>query len=506
MITLLIRKSFERKASRVEAWKGHVRDVQLRQLQWLLTRAASTRIGSKYGYGDMLQASSGGKIYELYGSSVPRCEYEDIRHLVELMLAGERDVLWPGRCDDYAQSSGTSGGKSKYVPITPASLRINHYGGGSDAVGCYLRLVPESRLFDGKGLILGGSFANELHGMRPGVHVGDLSATLINKINPAANFVRVPSKRTALISDWGQKLPAMVRECCRRNVTNISGVPSWMLTVLRTMLQERKLENVREMWPNLEVFFHGGISFEPYRHEYEALMGGHNIHYLETYNASEGFFSVQNDFDDSSMLLLLDRGIFFEFLAPGASIPVPAWEVEEGRTYELIISSCNGLWRYSPGDTVLVTSTDPVKIRVAGRTHSYINAFGEELMEWNAERAMGRACGATGAEVCNYTVAPVYASSGRKGRHQWLIEWQTPPTDEALFAAELDKALQEVNSDYQAKRRGGIFLESPEIVTVAEGAFHRWLHTVGNRKLGGQRKVPRLSNNREIADSILGAG
>lgn len=500
MLTTLFRAPFLQRAARTDSWPQDTESIQRSQLAWLLKKAIPTEIGRKYAFADMLASDD---VYKTFSRRVERCEYEDIRSLVMRMLDGEKNILWPGQCNNFAQSSGTSGGKSKYVPITEEALKLNHYGGSSDAVGFYLRMVPESRLFDGKALILGGSFANELHQMRHGVKVGDLSATLINKINPAANFVRVPSKRTALISDWSVKLPALVDECYKKNVSNISGVPSWMLTVLRSMLQKRGVDTVKEMWPSLEVFFHGGISFDPYRHEYESIMGEGNIRYLETYNASEGFFAAQNDFDDTSMLLLIDRGIFFEFVPADGSQPVPAWEVEEGRTYELLISSCNGLWRYSPGDTVLVKSVSPLKIKVAGRTKSYINAFGEELMEWNAERAMGHACRACHAEVSNYTVAPVYASEGNKGRHQWIIEWHTPPADMEKFATELDSALSAVNSDYQAKRKGGIFLESPLITSVQGGTFHRWLHTVGNRKLGGQRKVPRLSNDRTIADSIL---
>lgn len=422
---------------------------------------------------------------------------------MERVLRGDPDVFWPGRCRDFAQSSGTSGGKSKYIPITADSLRRNHYAGGTDAVAHYLRCYPDSKIFDGKGLILGGSFANELTGLPKGTCVGDLSATLINRINPLANLVRVPSKRIALMSDWHKKLPAMVQATATANVTNLSGVPSWMLGVIRKVMEHAGADTLRQVWPQLEVFFHGGISFEPYRSEYARIIGRENIRYVENYNASEGFFAVQNDPEDPAMLLLIDAGIFFEFAPSDGSSPLPAWEVESGHVYELLISSCNGLWRYSPGDTVEVCSVDPVKIRVAGRTKSFINAFGEEVMEWNAEHAVARACEATGAVIANYTVAPVFPTIDRKGRHQWLIEWQKIPASIEDFRSVLDESLQSVNSDYQAKRAGNLFMTLPEIVTLHDGTFNAWLLTTGNGRLGGQRKIPRLSNNRLLADTLL---
>lgn len=479
-----------------------MRAIQLRQLYRLLARAAATDYGRRYGFADISRVSDA-DICREFASRVPKVEYEDIRSQVERMLRGEKNVLWPGECRDFAQSSGTSGGKSKYIPITREALRINHYAGGSDAVAHYLRMVPESRLFDGKGLILGGSFANEIVDLSPRVRVGDLSATLINRINPLVNLVRVPDKYTALMADWTEKLPLMAEKAARSNVSNISGVPSWMLTLLRRVMQLRGESDLKRVWPGLEVFFHGGISFEPYRTEYASLFPSGNIRYLENYNASEGFFAVQNDFDDTAMLLLLDSGIFFEFAPLDNSAPVPAWEVEEGRVYELLISACNGLWRYSPGDTVRICSVSPLKIRVAGRTKSFINAFGEEVMEWNVERAVFAACQASGAAIANYTVAPVFSHNGTKGYHQWLVEWTKMPDSIDVFSHELDAALQSINSDYQAKRAGNIFLAAPQVVSLPVGAFDRWLSTVGSGRLGGQRKIPRLSNDRHIADSLL---
>ncbi|MDE6077542.1 MAG: GH3 auxin-responsive promoter family protein, partial [Muribaculaceae bacterium] len=339
----------------------------------------------------------------------------------------------------------------------------------------------------------------------PGVHIGDLSATLIRRINPLANYVRIPDKKTALLPDWETKLPALVAAAKDADVSNISGVPSWFLTVIRKIMEAKGAEKISDVWPNLEVFFHGGISFEPYRDEYKRITDPKKMHFLETYNASEGFFAVQNDFKDKSMLLIIDRDIFYEFIPVDGDDPTPRtiWEVNTGDVYELVISSSNGLWRYHLGDTVRVTQTSPVKIRIAGRTKSFINAFGEELMEDNAERAIATACDRCGASILNYTAAPLFASRGRKGRHQWVIEWGTPPANVEEFAAVLDAELRRLNSDYDAKRSKSIFLDGPQIITARRGLFDDWLRSAGSHKLGGQRKVPRLSNDRALIERLL---
>lgn len=500
-ITSLLRGYFRLRSERTERWGEQIRGIQLRQLHRLLRRCRNTVYGRQYGFSEIC-AVEDKALYSAFTTSVPPVGYEEIRPLVERMLRGEKNVLWPGVCQDFAQSSGTSGGKSKFIPITSDSLRWNHYAGGADAVAHYLRLCPESRLFEGKGLILGGSFANELTCTAPGIRVGDLSATLIRRINPLANLVRIPDKRIALMADWKEKLPLLAAQAARSDVSNISGVPSWMLALLRRVMELRGENDLKKVWPHLEVFFHGGISFEPYRKEYSLLMPSANIHYLENYNASEGFFAVQNDFDDSAMLLLLDCGIFFEFAPLDGSTPLPAWEVKEGKIYELLISSCNGLWRYSPGDTVSVCSVSPLKIRVAGRTRSFINAFGEEVMEWNVEKAVAAATVATASAIADYTVAPIFSHQGTKARHQWFVEWTKKPASIEYFARILDRELQRVNSDYQAKRAGDIFLGLPEVISMVPGTFSRWLSMEGSGKLGGQRKIPRLSNDRRIADAL----
>lgn len=499
--TPIARLGFLNRARRVDQWEGRTREVQLSTLRSLICGAKGAEVASVNGFEEML---SSGKLYEQFSARLDPVVYEDIRSTVMRMVAGEPNLLWPGVCRTYAQSSGTSGGRSKYIPITERSLHRCHYAGASDPVAHYLRQNPHSRLFSGRAMILGGSFANELNLEGTDVKVGDLSATLIERINPLANIFRVPDKRTALLSDWREKLPALVEAGLRANVTNISGVPSWFMTVLREMMSRAGVSNLHEIWPNLEVFFHGGISFEPYRHEYESFTDPAKMHFVETYNSSEGFFAVQNDMNDRSMLLTIDNDVFYEFErvdGMGAG-PIPLWEVEKGMVYEMLITSSNGLWRYRLGDTVRIEQTNPVKIRIAGRTKCFINAFGEELMEENAERAMSIVGKRHGAYAANYTVAPLFAEGQRRGRHQWFVEWRKEPSDVAAFAKDLDDELRRLNSDYDAKRANTIFLDPLEVISVPAGTFNRWLSKAGNGKLGGQRKVPRLSNDRKLVDSL----
>lgn len=498
-LTPLIRPFFLRRVKATRKWQGRQKEVQLKVLGELLKKGASTEIGRKAGFSAILK---GKDQYEAFRKALPPVGYEEIRKDVMRMIAGGKDILWPGKCLNYAQSSGTSGGKSKYIPITDDSLRRNHYQGSFDTVAHYLASNPQSRLFSGKAFILGGSFANELKIDNPDVRVGDLSATLINSIPLFGSIFRIPDKKTALLSDWNLKLPLLAGKAARCIVTNISGVPSWFLTVLKKICSDTGSRHITDVWPDLEVFFHGGISFDPYREEYIRLTEGRCL-FRETYNASEGFFAVQNEADDNSMLLILDAGIFYEFIPLTGGDPVPAWEVNEGETYEMVITSCNGLWRYRIGDTVRIISADPLKIVIAGRTKSFINAFGEELMQENADHGIAVACHATGATIRNYTAAPLFASEGQKARHQWLIEWEKEPEDLNDFARILDEELCRVNSDYEAKRSHSIFLAPPEIISAPDGLFDLWLANAGNHKLGGQRKIPRLSNNRDLMTTLF---
>ena len=500
--TPIARPLFLREASRTDSWDTRTADIQAGLLRSLTRRATHTEVGKRHAFGEIARSADP---YRLFTDRVAPVQYEDIREDVIRMVNGERDVLWRGPCRNYAQSSGTSGGRSKFIPVTRDSLHRCHYRGASDTVAHYLRMNPNSRIFAGKGFVLGGSFASELKPADPRVRIGDLSATLINRINPLANKFRVPDMRTALLPDWQEKLPALVEASKYADITNMSGVPSWFLTVIKEVIKARGVEKISDVWPNLEVFFHGGISFEPYRDIYRELTDPDKMHFVETYNASEGFFAVQNRPDDHSMLLIIDNDIFYEFIdvsRPGSD-PLPIWGIEAGKVYEMLITSSNGLWRYHLGDTVRVDSINPVKIRVAGRTKTFINAFGEELMEENAERAIAAACRRARCAVRNYTAAPVFATDHSKGRHQWLVEWLSAPADTSLFATMLDEELRKVNSDYDAKRSHTIFLDPPEIVSLPDGTFNSWLRSVGTGKLGGQRKIPRLSNDRTIADAIL---
>lgn len=497
-LTSIVRPYFSRRVAASLRYASDSEAIQRRELSEMVAKSRRTFWGEKYGYGEI-------KTYEDFSYKVPIGGYESFRPLVERMIAGERDILWRGRVTHYAQSSGTSDGKSKYIPITDESFRRCHYQGGTDVVAHYLNLYPDSRIFSGKGFILGGSYGNELN-LPPGVAVGDLSANLIDNINPLVNLVRVPSKRIALMEDWSKKLPALVDASIGKNITNISGVPSWFLTVLKEVIKKAGAQTIHDVWPNLEVFFHGGISFKPYREQYRAITDVDKMRYLETYNASEGFFAVQNAIDDPSMLLLLDVGVFYEFVPldevdSPAPTALPIWKVEPGRVYALVITACNGLWRYMLGDTVRVESIAPVKITIAGRTKHFINAFGEELMVHNADAALARACAELGCSVTNYTAAPVFATGGARGRHEWLVEFVKAPDDINRFADVLDGFLQEENSDYQAKRYKGIFLDRLSVVEARCGLFDDWLASTG--KLGGQRKIPRLSNDRTFINPML---
>lgn len=499
-VTKLLRPYFAHIYSGVKQSSDNAETEQRKLLKFLINAAADTEVGHKYQFTKITG-------YEDFASALPTAEYSHIRPYVMRMINGEKDVLWRGTCNHFAQSSGTSDGRSKYIPITPESFSRTHYKGGSDVVATYLHLNPESRIFDGTSFILGGSFANTLSSVPRNVCVGDLSANLIQNINPLVNLVRVPSKKIALMSDWEQKLPALVQASTSRNITNISGVPSWFLTVIKEVMKSCGVDSIHDVWSNLEVFFHGGISFAPYKMLYSSICDMNKMHFLDTYNASEGFFAVQADFAAPDMLLLLDTGIFYEFIpidAPSSS-PVPVWNLEEGKTYEMIITSCNGLWRYHLGDTVTVTSVAPVKIRIAGRTKHFINAFGEELMVNNADAAIASASAATGIGVLNYTAAPIFATNQSKGAHQWLIEFDLQEiTHEKIehFADTLDNALRKENSDYDAKRSHSIFLDRLKITPANKGVFDKWLK---NRTgaIGGQRKIPRLSNDRTIIETLL---
>jgi len=501
-ITSLVRHIFTSRMRELEKHQTGGEELQRAVLQHLIARAKDTEYGREHAFATT-------KSYEDFVKLNPVNSYEELKGQIDRMRHGEQDVLWPGRVRWYAKSSGTTNDKSKFIPVSSEGLQKIHYAGGRDSVALYLRNNPQSRMFDGKGLILGGSHAPN-YNVKDSL-VGDLSAILIENINPLVNFVRVPKKETALLADFEVKRERIAREASRVNVTNISGVPSWMLSVLNCMMELTGKTHLEEVWPNLEVFFHGGVAFTPYRKQYEQLITTPRMHYMETYNASEGFFGIQDDPTDKAMLLMLDYGVFYEFQEISSNTSdtsissenkiVPLWGVEKDKNYAMLISTSCGLWRYMIGDTVRFTSTNPYKFVISGRTKSFINAFGEELIVDNAEQGLAYACEQTGAEVLEYTAAPVFMDANAKCRHQWLIEFAKAPSDLAQFSDLLDRKLQEVNSDYEAKRYKDITLQHLEIIEARKGLFNDWLKLRG--KLGGQHKVPRLSNSREQIEQLL---
>ena len=496
-ITKLARPFFLHRLKAIARYATDAEEIQRKVLTRLLREAAQTAYGRDHGFGEI-------RSYEEFSRTVPVNTYEELKGFIDRMRHGERDVLWKGRVKWYAKSSGTTNDKSKFIPVSSAGLHDTHYAGGTDAVALYLQNNPESRLFDGRALILGGSHQPNYN--LPGSLVGDLSAILIENINPVVNLFRVPKKRVALLSDFEEKRDLIAREALRKNVTNLSGVPSWMMGVITRVLELSGKQYLDEVWPNLEVFFHGGIAFTPYRELYHSLMRNPRMQYMETYNASEGFFGLQSDLADPAMLLMLDYGVFYEFIPleeVGKEQPqvVPLWEVETNRNYAIVITTSCGLWRYQIGDTVRFTQTKPYKFVISGRTKSFINAFGEELIVDNAEQGLAEACQQTGAQVREYTAAPVFMDETGKCRHQWVIEFTKMPANVGEFATILDRTLQNVNSDYEAKRYKNITLQPLEIIVGRTDLFHDWLSSKG--KLGGQHKVPRLANNRAIIEEVI---
>lgn len=495
--TKLLRNLFVPRQRKLENYRTQAEALQMRTLQSLLGKASSTQWGQAHHYADV-------RNYDDFVRNTPVNTYEELKGFIDRMRQGEKDILWPGQVRWYAKSSGTTNDKSKFIPVSPQGLKDTHYAGGTDAVVLYLRNNPQSRLFDGKALILGGSHAPNYN--LPHSLVGDLSAILIENINPLVNWVRVPKKETALLSDFEVKRDRIARESIGKNVTNLSGVPSWMLSVLTRVMELTGAKHLEEVWPNLEVFFHGGVAFTPYREQYRQLITSPNMHYMETYNASEGFFGLQDDPADPAMSLMVDYGVFYEFIpmdeldSPNPSV-VPLWGVQPGKNYAMVISTSSGLWRYMIGDTVRFTSVNPYKFIITGRTKFFINAFGEELIVDNAEQGLKRACEVTGARVLEYTAAPVFMDARGKCSHQWVIEFAQEPESLDVFARVLDEALQSINSDYEAKRYKDITLQPPVLVKARPGLFNDWLKSKG--KLGGQHKVPRLSNHRDHIDEIL---
>ena len=496
-LTNIIRPIFSSRIRELDRYATQAQQLQLNVLKRLLSKASDTKWGHQHAYSNTLS-------YERFAQQTPVNTYEDLKGYIDEMRQGKTDLLWPGRVKWYAKSSGTTNDKSKFIPVSKDGLHDIHYAGGTDCVTWYLRNNPKSRLFDGKALILGGSHAPNYN--QKNSLVGDLSAILIENINPLVNLVRTPQKKTALLSDFEIKRTRIAQEAIKKNVTNLSGVPSWMMSVLNRVLEISGANNISEVWPNLEVFFHGGVAFNPYREQYRHLIPSEGMHYMETYNASEGFFGLQDNPADPAMSLMVDYGVFYEFIPMDEfdnehPSVLPLWDVEVGKNYAMVISTSCGLWRYLIGDTIRFTQKNPYKFIITGRTKFFINAFGEELIVDNAEKGLAEACAQTGAQILEYTAAPVFMDENGKCRHQWLIEFSKEPEDINTFAHILDQALQKINSDYEAKRYKDITLQPLEIIKARSGVFNDWLRQKG--KLGGQHKIPRLSNKREYIEQIL---
>ncbi|NCE71835.1 GH3 auxin-responsive promoter family protein [Odoribacter sp. Z80] len=485
----------QKRLTQIEYFKNNPVKVQRNTLQELLAKAANTEYGRKYHFDTILTA-------EQYRERLPVIHYEEISNDIHRMMEGENNILWPEEVKWFAKSSGTTNAKSKFIPVSPTILEESHFRGGKDVIAIFNKLNPEAQVFSGKTLALGGS--SEVSRSNNNCQFGDLSAILISNTPFWANMMKTPDSSIMLMSNWEEKIEKICETTVKEDVRCLAGVPSWFLTVINKILEKTGKENLHEVWPNLELFIHGGISFTPYREQYKRLLPHPKMKYMETYNASEGFFGLQDDPADPSMLLMLDYGIYYEFMPMsemGKQYPrtLLLEEVEPGVNYAMIITTSGGLWRYMIGDTISFTSTKPYKFRITGRTKLFINAFGEELIIDNATEALKRACEQTGANVFEFTAAPVFMDEGRKGAHEWLIEFDTPPDNPENFAEILDRELQKLNSDYEAKRL--LSLERLKLHVARPGLFNDWLKEKG--KLGGQHKVPRLWNDRTHIDELL---
>ena len=481
----------------IELFLKYPNEVQEELLMNLIRASENTVIGLQYDYASI-------NSYQTFSERVPVSTYEELQPLIERTRKGEQNVFWETPIKWFAKSSGTTNAKSKFIPVSNEALEDCHYKGSKDLLCMYLNNNEDSELFLGKSLRLGGS--SQIYEDN-NTFFGDLSAILIENMPIWAEFSSTPSNKISLMSEWEQKLAAIINETKNENVTSFAGVPSWMLVLMNRMLEETGKGNLLEVWPNLEVYFHGGVSFEPYREQYQKLLPKSNFKYYEIYNASEGFFAIQDLNDSSDLLLMLDYGIFYEFIpmdtfgTPNQKV-IRLAEVELFKNYAVVITTNSGLWRYLIGDTVRFTSLNPYRIRVSGRTKHHINVFGEELMVENTDQAIAKACQLTHTEVIEYTVAPIFMDGKEKGAHEWMIEFKKNPTDIDQFRTILDETLQSLNSDYEAKRYNNMTL-NPLVINLARpNLFYDWLKE--RDKLGGQHKIPRLSNQREYLEQLKG--
>ncbi len=480
----------------IDLFKKYPFDVQQDVLLKLLEKARETEWGIKYDFASICNTRD-------FSNRIPIQTYESLTGEIQRLIKGEQNILWPSKIKWFAKSSGTTNEKSKFIPVSIEALEDCHYRGARDVMAIYSSLYPETKIFKGKGLTLGGS--HQVNGQNHDSYSGDLSAILIQNLPFWAEFIKTPNQEIALMDLWEEKLKKLAEATIQENVTSLSGVPSWMLVLIKYILAQTGKRTLLEIWPNLEVFIHGGVSFIPYREQYMKLIPSMEMHYMETYNASEGFFAIQDEPSRDDMLLMLDIGVYYEFIPMeevGKEFPVSLsiGDVEKNKNYAIVITTNSGLWRYMIGDTIKFTSLFPHKIKVTGRTKHYINVFGEEVIVDNADKALKIACERTGAVISEYTAGPVFMDTEKKGSHEWLIEFEKAPADIELFRNFLDEALRSVNSDYEAKRYKDITLEKPIVRGLKKGTFYNWLQ--GKNKLGGQNKVPRLSNDRKYLEEL----
>jgi GH3 auxin-responsive promoter len=480
---------------RIDGWRNNPEDAQREVLQDLVTSAQYTEFGRKYNFSQLFNIRS-------FKQAVPIHEYDDLKPYIQRIMAGEQNILWNTPVYWFAKSSGTTGDKSKFIPISEESLEDGHYKAAKDVLTMYYLFNPDSDMLTGKGLVLGGS--HTISQMNDEVQYGDLSAVLIQNSPFWGHWLRTPDISIALMDEWESKIEKLAETTINENVTSISGVPTWTIVLFKRILEITGKATMSEVWPNLELYMHGGVSFVPYKEQFKKLIGK-DINYLEMYNASEGFFAAQDRPGEEGMLLFVDHGTFMEFMPVGEygkenPQTIGLNDVELGKNYALVISTNGGLWRYLVGDTIQFTSLAPFRIKVSGRLKHYINAFGEEIIVDNTDKAIAEACEKTGAVVNDYTAAPVYFSDTANGAHEWLIEFEKEPVSLANFTDELDKALKNANSDYEAKRHKDIALGKPIIHSLQKGIFDEWLKSKG--KFGGQHKVPRLSNERILLEEL----
>ncbi|OHX65476.1 GH3 auxin-responsive promoter family protein [Flammeovirga pacifica] len=487
----------KRRMHQIDHFKQYPVDVQQQLFNDLLSTAKNTEFGKKYGFSDI-------KSLEDYHQNVPISTYEDLYPYIERMMNGEQNILWPTKISEFSKSSGTTNARSKFIPVSKEALEDCHYKAGKDLLTIYMNNHASTMVMFGKSLGIGGTYQN--HNFNSGTISGDVSAIIMKNLPFWAEFMRAPELEVALMDEWESKIEKIADTTIDKNITNIAGVPTWTLVLFERILEKTGKNTLIEVWPNLEVFFHGAVAFGPYRETFKKLIGKDDMSFMDVYNASEGFFGIQDTTNNDELLLLLDYGVFYEFI-PTEELEndhpnvVQLADVEIGKNYALLITTNAGLWRYMIGDTVRFTSKYPYRIKISGRTKHFINAFGEEVVIENAEEAIKSASLATNAEVRNFTAAPVYLESGKKGGHEWAIEFKYPPNDRALFIRTLDDKLREVNSDYDAKRHKDLALIAPKVHFLERKAFYNWMKSRG--KLGGQNKVPRLANHRKYIDSLL---